>query len=117
MKKNMVVLSVVSTLACLSYLTFTTVDPKTPVASAAGKTYSGIVYVAGMGGHFAKADVTIDPGNVNEPVKVNSLDRVVIGDKNYATHDARIDVNDRNTMFWSTYVPDANKRYMSASLT
>jgi hypothetical protein len=63
-----------------------------------------------MGGHFAKADVTIDPANANEPVKVNSLDRVVIGDKYYATHDARIDVQDRNTMFWSTYVPDANKK-------
>jgi hypothetical protein len=110
MKKKLVVLTVVSALACMSYLTFTTIDPKTPVADAAGKTYSGIVYVAGMGGHFAKADVTIDPGNANEPVKVNSLDRIVIGDKNYATHDARIDVNDRNTMFWSTYVPDANKK-------
>jgi hypothetical protein len=110
MKKKLLVLTVVSTLACMSYLTFTTVDPKTPVAVAAEKTYSGIVYVAGMGGHFAKADVTIDPGNVNEPVKVKSLDRIVIGDKNYATHDARIDVNDRNTMFWSTYVPDANKK-------
>ena len=110
MKKKLVVLTVVSALACMSYLTFTTIDPKTPVADAAGKTYSGIVYVAGMGGHFAKADVTIDPANANEPVKVNSLDRIVIGDKNYATHDARIDVNDRNTMFWSTYVPDANKK-------
>jgi hypothetical protein len=51
--------------------------------------------------------VTIDPSNENEPIKVTGLDRIVIGDKKtHPTHDARIDVNDRNTMFWSTYVLD-----------
>ena len=109
MKKLMAV-AVVVALVFVAYLSFTTVDSKTPVAVAAGKTYSGTVYVAGMGGHFAKADVTIDPSNAAEPVKINNLDRVVIGDKDYATHDARIDVNDRNVMFWSTYVPDKNKK-------
>ncbi len=107
MKKRLIVVAVVFTLAFLSYLTFTTVDPQTPVAVAAGKTYSATVYVAGMGGHFAQADVTIDPANAADPVKINNLDRVVIGDKaTHPTHDARIDVNDPNTMFWSTYVLD-----------
>lgn len=101
--------AVVAAVVFVSYLAFA-VDPKSPAAAPAApaaKTYSGTVYVAGMGGHFAKADVTIDPANANEPVKINNLDRVVIGDKTtHPTHDARIDVNDRNTMFWSTYVLD-----------
>jgi hypothetical protein len=108
--KRFVVIAAVAAIVFGAYLSFSTVDSKAPVAVAAGKTYSGMVYVAGMGGHFAKADVTIDPANAAEPIKINSLDRVVIGDKEYATHDPRIDVNDRNILFWSTYVPDKNKK-------
>lgn len=111
MKKVLLVVMLI-TAVCFSYLTFTTVDTAAPTAvAAAGKTYTGTVYVAGMGGHFAKAEVTIDPANAKEPVKVGELDRIVIGDnKTHPTHDARIDVNDRNTMFWSTYTPDPNKK-------
>ena len=110
MKKILFVVMLI-TVACISYLTFTAVDTSTPTAVAAGKTYTGTVYVAGMGGHFAKAEVTIDPANANEPVKIGNLDRIVIGDnKTHPTHDARIDVNDPNTMFWSTYTPDPNKK-------
>lgn len=93
------------------YLAFTAVDSKTSVVVAAKKTYSGTTYVAGMGGHFAKADFTIDPNNEAEPIKVTNLDRIVIGDsKTHPTHDARIDSNDSNVMFWSTYVLDPNKK-------
>jgi hypothetical protein len=106
MKKAFVVLTICAVVV-MGYLAFTTVDSTTPVAIAAGTTYSGTTYVAGMGGHFAKADVTIDPSNENEPIKVTNLDRIVIGDKKtHPTHDARIDVNDRDTLFWSTYVLD-----------
>lgn len=109
MKRRIVLTAVVVMVAFVSYLSFSTVTSKTSIANASGTTYSGTVYVAGMGGHFAKADVTIDPSNENEPVKVNSLDKVDIGDKKtHPTHDARIDVNDRNTLFWSTYVVDPN---------
>jgi hypothetical protein len=109
MKRRFVFTAVVVAVALVSYLSFSTVASKTSVANASGNTYNGTVYVAGMGGHFAKADVTIDPSNENEPVKVNSLDKVDIGDKKtHPTHDARIDANDRNTMFWSTYVVDPN---------
>lgn len=109
MKKRLTVVAAVSALVFLSYLTFTTVDSKTPAAAAAGKTYSATLYVAGMGGHFAKADVTIDPGNAENPIKVNGLDRVVIGAKaDHPTHDPRIDNADSNTLFWSTYVLDPN---------
>lgn len=107
MKKRLLVIIAVSALICLSFLALSTVDTATPSALAAGKTYSGTIYVAGMGGHFAKADVTIDPSNAAEPVKVNSLDKVDIGNKDtHATHDARIDVNDSTVLFWSTYKLD-----------
>jgi hypothetical protein len=109
MKRRFVFTAVIVAVALLSYLSFSTVDTKTSVANASGNTYGGTVYVAGMGGHFAKADVTIDPSNENEPVKVNSLDKVDIGDKKtHPTHDARLDANDSNTLFWSTYVVDPN---------
>ncbi|MDH4163267.1 MAG: hypothetical protein OEW15_11350 [Nitrospirota bacterium] len=108
MKKYAVLAGIVAVIV-VAYLGLTTVAPvSAPVAVAAGPTYSAMIYVAGMGGHFAAADVTVDPSNAAEPVKIKNLDRVVIGDKQYATHDARIDTNDSNVMFWSTYVLDAN---------
>lgn len=106
------ILSTVAALALVvgGYLAVTAVDSKTPVASAAGKsTYSATLYVAGMGGHFAKADVTIDPNDTTNPIKVNKLDMVDIGGATHPTHDARIDSKDANTMFWSTYKLDNYK--------
>ncbi|MBI5848978.1 MAG: hypothetical protein HZB31_13720 [Nitrospirae bacterium] len=109
--KKVLLVALVLTVVVGGYLAFTTVDTKVSVATAAKKTYSATVYVAGMGGHFAKADVTIDPNNADDPIKVANLDRVVIGDKtSHPTHDARIDSEDSNIMFWSTYVLDANKK-------
>jgi len=76
-----------------------------PRASAA--PYQATVYVAGHGGHFAKADVTIDPSNASQPITVNSLDMVPIGTtESHKTHDARLDATDSNTLFWSTYALD-----------
>jgi hypothetical protein len=90
------------------YLSHSTVDTNVPVAVAKhAKTYSGKLYVAGMGGHFTVADVEIDPSNTSHPIKVNNLDRIVIGSKDtHPTHDARIDSNDRAKMYWSTYKID-----------
>jgi WD40 repeat protein len=104
------VLSTVVALAFVvgGYLAFSTVDTATPVAQA-GKTYSGTLYVAGMGGHFAKADVTIDPSDTAKPIKVNALDMVDIGGETHPTHDARINDQDRTKMFWSTYKLDTWK--------
>lgn len=115
MKKFAVLFGVVAVVvvAVLAFTTGTTTaaDAKAAKAAApAAKTYSATVYVAGMGGHFAQADVTVNPANEQDPVTISKLDRLVIGDKFYATHDARIDANDPNVMFWSTYVPDANKK-------
>ncbi len=108
MKKGLLTVLMLS-LAFGGYLVYTTVDSKTPVVVAAKQTYSATVYVAGHGGHFAKADVTIDPNNADDPIKIAGLDKVDIGDtKTHKTHDARIDSNDSNTMFWSTYQLDPN---------
>ncbi|HCZ10706.1 MAG TPA: hypothetical protein DHV16_00295, partial [Nitrospiraceae bacterium] len=109
MKKRLVAVVGIVAIAFLSYFVFSAVDSKTSVAVAAKKMYSGVAYVAGHGGHFAKIDVAIDPNNADNPLQVKGLDRVVVGDsKNYAMHDVRIDSNDSNIMFWSTYIPDAN---------
>lgn len=109
MKKKILVFAVCLAVVFGGYLAFTTVDSTTPSATAAKKVYSAMVYVAGMGGHFAAVDVTIDPNNADNPIKINKLDRVVIGDKKtHPTHDARIDNQNRNNLFWSTYVLDPN---------
>ncbi len=109
MKKRLIVVVMLIAVVCFSYLAFTAVDPKTPVVVASGSAYSATVYVAGHGGHFAKADVTIDPSNSDSPVKVNGLDKVDIGTtKSHKTHDARIDSEDSTILFWSTYQLDEN---------
>ena len=106
----------VSTVVAMSvvvggYLAYSALTSKSPVAEAlaAAKTYSATMYVAGMGGHFAKADVTIDPNNTENPIKVDKLDMVDIGGATHPTHDARIDAKDKNTMYWSTYKLDTWK--------
>lgn len=104
MKKKVVVFATLVAVIFCAYLVFTAADSKTSIATAAKKTYSTVVYVAGHGGHFAKADVTIDPNNAADPITVNSLDMVNIGSTDgYKTHDSRIDSADSNTLFWSTY--------------
>jgi hypothetical protein len=106
--KRILFIALIVSVAFGGYLAFTTVDSNTPTVIAA-KAYNATVYVAGHGGHFAKADVTVDPNNSENPIKVNALDMVNIGDTNsHKTHDARIDVNDSNTLFWSTYALDKN---------
>lgn len=108
MKKRFIFIIGILAVVSFSYFVFNIGNSGTNVASAAKKTYSGILYIAGMGGHFAKADVTIDPNDSENPIKINGdLSRVVIGKKEtHPTHDPRIDVNDRNAMFWSTYKTD-----------
>ena len=108
------ILSTVGVLALVAgaYMTLSTVNNYSPVATAeaSGKTvYNGTLYVAGMGGHFSVADVTIDPNNTAAPIAVHSTEMLDIGGAGYPTHDARIDVNDKNTMYWSTYKLDTWK--------
>ncbi|MDF1614610.1 hypothetical protein [Desulfurivibrio dismutans] len=110
MKKKVMVTAVALTMLVGGYLSFTTVDEQADKAVAGAKTYEATFYVAGMGGHFAKADATIDPNNTEQPIILKGMPGMVnIGRPNtHPTHDARIDANDRNIMFWSTYRPDAD---------
>ena len=73
------------------------------VPSVQAEQYDATVYIAGMGGHFAKAAVTID-SSADAPIKLNSLSKIDIGDGDtHPTHDARIDSNNKDVLFWSTY--------------
>lgn len=75
-------------------------------SSVDAQTYKATFYVAGMGGHFAKAEATIDPSKA-QPIIINKLTKVDIGARaDHPVHDARIDANDRSSMFWSTYKID-----------
>ena len=107
MKRKAIGIVMVCALISAGYLAFTVVDSQTPVAVAAKGKYGATVYVAGMGGHFAKADITIDPSDAKNPIKMENLGRVTIGmKKTHPTHDARIDNRDSNVLFWSTYKLD-----------
>jgi hypothetical protein len=110
MKKTLSTLGILFLVAA-ACLTLSTFNSNTPVAIAAGgtKAYNGTLYVAGWGGHFSVADVTIDTSNEEASINVNSVDIMDIGGKGYPTCDARIDATDRNTMYWSTYKLDTWK--------
>ncbi|MDA8083424.1 MAG: hypothetical protein M0024_07185 [Nitrospiraceae bacterium] len=111
--KKVLSIAVSAAIAFGGYLAYTTVDSNTAIVTAAKKTYAGTTFVAGMGGHFAKADITIDPNNAADPISVANLDRVIIGDSHtHPTHDPRIDVNDNSVMFWSTYKLDNGKMHI-----
>ncbi|MBI5142742.1 MAG: hypothetical protein HZA20_11230 [Nitrospirae bacterium] len=76
-------------------------------------TYTGTVYVAGHGGHIAKAALTIDPANTTTPItasvsKINvgtSSQKLTDGTSIYKLHDVRLD---GTILYWSTYNLDAN---------
>lgn len=78
----------------------------------AEKVYQGTVYIAGMGGHIAKAEVRIDPTQP-EPITLVKLSRIklnndpAVAKKAFPFHDVRID-HAKNVMFWSAYVADGD---------
>jgi hypothetical protein len=75
-------------------------------APVALPTYSGTLYVAGHGGHFAVAKVAIDPSDTTNPITVKKLTKIDIGTSaTHKTHDARIDYGTDN-LYWSTYLLD-----------
>jgi hypothetical protein len=87
--------------------TFAVAGAAAAPAASAKQAYSATVYVAGHGGHFSQADVTITPGDAENPIKVNGLSLVSIGTtESHKTHDARIDARDGNVLYWSTYALD-----------
>ena len=74
MKKILSTVGILSLVAG-AYLALSTINSYTPVVDAAAmkKTYNATMYVAGMGGHFSIADVTIDPNNEEAPITENSV--------------------------------------------
>ncbi len=79
-------------------------------APVALPTYSGTLYVAGHGGHFAVAKVAIDPSDTTNPITVKKLTKIDIGtDATHKTHDARIDYGTDN-LYWSTYLLDVSNK-------
>lgn len=83
----------------------------------ANGTYAGTVYVAGHGGHFAKAMLTIDPAQKANPISMK-LDRLTVSEKKfegtgtdsdgtsqYKLHDVRLD--SKGAVYWATFNTDA----------
>jgi hypothetical protein len=86
--------------------------------SLAANTYHGTFYVAGMGGHFARAQIVIDPDQTDAPISLRKLDKIDIGSREtHPTHDPRIDGGDKNIMFWSTYQRDKSEEYANVAVT
>jgi hypothetical protein len=84
------------------------------VTAAEATKYTGTIYVAGHGGHVAKAEVTVDPANAAAPLVVKALPqdgaKLTVsmkkhenGSSQYKLHDVRLD---GNTLYWSTYNTD-----------
>jgi hypothetical protein len=87
-------------------LTLAAGDAKPKAAAGKKPTYSATIWVAGHGGHFAQADVVVDPNDAENPIKVKSLEQVTTGSpESHKMHDARLDL-DGKTLFWSTYALD-----------
>lgn len=65
--------------------------------------YTGTLYIAGHGGHFGEATVTIDP-TATDPISVTLAKRDICSSPpcggEYKFHDARID---GDNIWWSTY--------------
>jgi hypothetical protein len=103
-------LAMLATLLLLGFVAVWLAGPATLVG--AEKTYQGTVYVTGMGGHVAKAEVRIDPAQP-EPITIVKLSRVkltadaAVAKKAYPLHDVRID-HAKKEMFWSAFVPDGD---------
>lgn len=109
MKKRLFTSCLFVLVALAGYLAFTAINPATNIAVAAKGIYSGTIYVAGMGGHFATFDLTVDPNNAENPLIIKNLDRIVVGQKaTHPVHDPRIDISDKNAIFWATNVLDPN---------
>lgn len=80
-----------------------------PNAADNPQKYTGTIYVAGQGGHFAQAEVAIDPSNEDQPIQLTTKKLTVSmrkhpnGQSQYKIHDGRLD---GDTLYWSTYNTD-----------
>nr|MBF0222556.1 hypothetical protein [Desulfobulbaceae bacterium] len=86
-------------------------------SSAFAEKYEATYYVAGMGGHFAKAEVSIDTSRADTPMRLKKLTMIEVGSRpTHPLHDARIDSNDANTMYWSTYAIDKSAQFANVQV-
>jgi hypothetical protein len=82
------------------------------VPAATAQTYDGTLYIGGMGGHIAKAEVQIDPSRP-EPITLVNLTRItlnndpVIAKKAYPVHNVRID-HAKKVLLWSAIAADGD---------
>jgi hypothetical protein len=86
----------------------------TAAASVPPGAYVGKVYAAGVGGHMAVVNLSVDPNDTAAPLKVSKLDRIRLGSaQNYGFHDVRIDRTRGRAgkLFWSTINADAAGGY------
>ncbi len=92
------------------------VDPGTSSAAAAlpAGMYAGKVYAAGVGGHMAVVNLSIDPNDTANPLTISRLDRIRLGaSQDYGFHDVRIDRTRGRAgkLFWSTINADSAGGY------
>jgi hypothetical protein len=86
----------------------------TSAASAPAGAYAGKVYAAGVGGHMAVVNLSVDPANEVAPLRVSRLERIRLGSaQNYGFHDVRIDRTRGRAgkLFWSTINADSTGGY------
>ncbi|HCZ10669.1 MAG TPA: hypothetical protein DHV16_00100 [Nitrospiraceae bacterium] len=89
------------------------------IEKRANGTYAGTVYVAGHGGHVAKAEVIIDPSNKAKPIAMN-LDRLTVSTKKFAGTGSKSDGTSQyklhdvrlagNSLYWSTFNTDESNK-------
>lgn len=88
-------------------------------SGVSAEPYTGTIYGAGQGGHLAVVDVTIDPSDTINPITVDSLQRIKLGNspmskpEDYIFHDTRIDMTRGKSgkLFWSTIMPDSEGKF------
>lgn len=108
MRGTMKAVTLIIPVVLIGFVTVWLTGPR--VIGGAEKAYQGTLYLAGMGGHIAKAEVRIDPAQP-EPITILNLGRLTLASdpavakKAYAVHDMRID-HAKNVMFWSAFVTD-----------
>ena len=83
-------------------------------ATAPAGAFKGKIYAAGVGGHMAVVNLSIDPSNMANPLTVSRLERIRLGDaQSYGFHDVRIDRTRGRAgkLFWSTINADPSGGY------
>jgi len=96
----------------------TTADKQSgaPEAESPKAANEAVAYIAGMGGHIAKAEIEIDPTDENEPIKVKKLGKIRLGKADsWATHDVRID-HERGIAYSSAFVVNPEGKISIASI-